>query len=138
MSTNHNHNSIFISKPMINFWLDVVLLINFMALMGVGTIVQFVFPAGTKADEWLLWGYNFNDWMSVQYATLCLLTLLILIHVMLHWQWVCGIVAKRIMKQKDMPDDGIRTIYGVGALVVIFHIVAAVVAVAMLTIDSPL
>lgn len=122
---------------MINFWLDFILLVNFMVLMGVATIVQFVFPAGTKADDWLLWGYSFNDWMAVQYGTLCVFTLLILVHVMLHWQWVCGIVTRRIMKQKEMPDDGIRTIYGVGALVVIFHVVAAGVAAAMLTIESP-
>ena len=127
MSTQ-NHNTILISKPMINFWLDFILLFNFMVLMAVGTIVQFVFPAGTKADDWLLWGYNFNDWMAVQYGTLCVFTFLILVHVMLHWQWVCGIIAKRIFKLKEIPDDGIRTIYGVGSLVIIFHVVAAAVA----------
>ena len=135
--SDSQHHTILISKPMINFWLDFILLINFMALMGVATIVQFVFPAGTKADDWFLWGLSFNDWMVIQYGTLCLLTFLILVHVMLHWQWVCGIVSKRMLKRKAIPDDGIRTIYGVGTLVVIFHVVAAFVAAAMLTIDSP-
>jgi hypothetical protein len=136
MSENHHHN-VFISKPMINFWLDFSLLLNFMVLMAVATIVQFVFPAGTKADDWILWGYNFNDWMAFQYGTLCLFTLLVLVHVMLHWQWVCGIVSKRMMKRKEIPDDGIRTIYGVGTLVVLFHIVAASVALAMWMIQAP-
>lgn len=122
------------SKTILNFWLDVCLLLTFVAFGIVSTILQFVFPPGPAASGWMLWGWDYIAWRDLQFILLCIFTAEILLHVMLHWSWVCGIVTTRLLRQKAPTDDGIRTIYGVATLIVLLHVVGVTVAIAYLTI----
>ncbi len=127
-----------LSRTMINFWLDALLAVSFVALSIVAVIVQFVFPPGVGAKGWMLWGMNYGQWCSIQFGLLAFLGIGVILHVMLHWTWVCSVVARRIFKTKEMPDDGIRTVYGVGFLIVLLLTGAICVGVAMMTIRMPL
>ncbi len=126
-----------LSRTVINFWLDASLLIVLIILGITAVIVQFVFPPGVAARGWMLWGMSYGKWTSLQFAELCILCVGVLIHVMLHWTWVCGVVTRRILRIKQMPDDGIRTVYGVGFLILLLVVSAVVVAAAILTIREP-
>jgi len=64
-----------------------------------------------------LWGMNYGQWCSVQFAMLSVLGIGILLHAMLHRTWVCSVLTKRVMGKKNIPDDGIRTLYRVGLLI---------------------
>ena len=44
------------SRAEVNFWLDALLLVLFVALGATAVIVQFIFPPGVAAKGWLLWG----------------------------------------------------------------------------------
>ncbi len=129
------------SKTLLNFWLDTFLLLNFVTLLYVATVVRFVFPAGTVADDWTLWGFSFDAWSDLQFVLLGILAMGITVHVMLHWPWVCGVLASRLLPRRDGKKsaipDGIRTIYGVGLLIVILNVVGLAIAAAALTIQSP-
>ncbi len=131
---NQDHH---ISRATLNFWLDTGLLVLFVSLAIVATIVQFVFPPGTGAKGWALWGMDFNQWSSLQYGLICAFGFASTIHVMLHWSWVCTIVARKLMKQSETPDDGIQTILGVGLLIGLLLMSAAIVGMAMMTIQMP-
>ncbi len=85
------------SKTLLNFWLDTFLLLNFVTLLYVATVVRFVFPAGTVADDWTLWGFSFDAWSDLQFVLLGILAMGITVHVMLHWPWVCGVLASRLL-----------------------------------------
>jgi hypothetical protein len=126
-----------LSPAVINFWLDAVLMLAFVALSITAVIVQFVFPPGVTAKGWLLWGMDFGQWSSIQFATLAVLGFGVVVHVMLHWQWVCGVVVRKLLHRKELPDDGIRTIYGVGLLIGLLLTGATIVGIAMLTIQMP-
>ena len=126
-----------LSKTLINFWLDVALMAAFTALSLVSVIVQFVFPPGTAAKDWVLWNMNYGQWCSLQFGLHCFLGLGIVVHVMLHWTWVCGVISRKLLGQRELPDDGIRTVYGVGLLIVLLLTGAAVVGLAMMTIQMP-
>ncbi|MCG8584952.1 MAG: hypothetical protein MI757_09600 [Pirellulales bacterium] len=126
-----------ISKTIFNFWLDFLLLILYSVLLWATLIVRFVFPSGVDSAGWLLWGRDYEWWMSFQFVTVCILTLAILLHVMMHWSWVCGVISKRLAKSKSQPDDGIRTLWGVGLLIVILHLIGAGMAAAVLMVESP-
>ena len=121
---------------LLNFWLDASLMLVFVSLAIVSVIVQFVFPPGIAARGWRLWTLSYGQWCSLQFALLAVLGLGVLVHVMLHWKWVCGVIARRLLG-KPVADDGIRTLYGVGLLIVLLNVAAAVVGVALLTIQSP-
>jgi hypothetical protein len=76
--------------------------------------------------------------MNIQFATLSLLALGVLIHVMLHWSWVCGVITSRLSRgKKGKLDDGVQTIWGVGLLIVILNILGVAIAVAAVAIQEP-
>ena len=96
------------SKTLVNFWLDTALMVAFVILAIVAVIVQFVFPPGTVADGWTIWGMTYGQWCSLQFGLIATLAIGILVNVMLHWPWVCGVISKRILKRDALADDGIR------------------------------
>lgn len=97
------------SRTTINFVLDSVLLVVFTVLMGITAIVRFVFPTAAAAAGWSLWGGTLDDWLAWQFGVVATLTMLVVLHLMLHWTWVCGVVANRL-SQSGRPtirfDDG--------------------------------
>lgn len=125
------------SRAMINFVLDTTLLVAFLLLTWCSVVVRFVFPPGPDAKGWTLWGASYDQWAGIQFGLVATLALGFLIHVMLHWNWVCGMVSSRIAGGKGKVDDGLQTVYGVGLLIVVFNIVGAGIAAAALTIQGP-
>lgn len=128
------------SRTTFNFLLDTFLLFNFLVLIFTGIVVRFIFPLGESAAGWLLWGLNLGDWLEIQFATLGVFSAAVLLHIMLHWNWVCGVVMSKMShdKKSSKGREGIRTIYGVGLLIVILNVVGFAIALAMLMIRGPL
>jgi hypothetical protein len=123
------------SRAWINFWLDSLLLILFSALLVVSVIVRFIFPPAIYTQHWELWSLSFNDWCNVQFGFIAALATGILLHVMLHWSWVCGLLAARLKNDKKAKiDDGLQTIYGVAFLIVLLTLLGGILAAAKLTI----
>ena len=131
-----------VSKTDINFWLDTFLLLAFTFLCWISIILRFVFPPATKADGWKLWGLDYLAWSDLQFAVLCVLAASILLHVMLHWTWVCGVVNGWVRKRQTAPgpkqDTGTRTLWGVALLIALCNIVGVGIAAAVLMIREPL
>ena len=129
------------SKALINFWLDFLMMIVFSGLVWAATIVRYVFPPPTSATEWTLWGGSLDTWMGVEFGLLALFTFLVVVHLCLHWNWVCGIFASHYLPkkngQKATIDYGMRTIYGVGLMIVMLNILGLAIAAAVLTIQGP-
>jgi hypothetical protein len=126
-----------LSRAQVNFLLDTLLLFVFCAIMATAVIVRFVFPPGPDASGWHLWGYGYHDWCTFQFGLIATLALGILVHLMLHWSWVCGIVITQFARNKRAKiDDGTQTILGVGLLIVLLNAIGLVIAVAALTIQS--
>jgi hypothetical protein len=67
---------------------------------------------------------------------LCVFAAAVLLHVMMHWTWVMGVVTRRIAKSKKV-DHSLDTIYGVVLLIALLHILGIAFAVAMFTIEGP-
>ena len=126
------------SRTIVNFLLDTFLLAAFAVLIWTAVVVRFVFPPANHARGWSLWGLSLDAWLSVQFAMVATLTLGILLHVMLHWSWVCGVIAARIAGDKKAKiDNGTQTLYGVGLLIVILNVLGVAVAAAALAIRGP-
>ena len=129
------------SRTAVNFLLDSFLLVVFLLLLWVAVVVQFVFPAAAQAAGWTLWGWTYGQWQSFQFAVHGAMALAVLLHVMLHWSWVCGVVASRVSqirgRKRTKVDEGAQTLYGVGTLIVILNIMGLAIAAAVLTIQGP-
>jgi len=128
------------SRTALNFALDALLLTITVALLFVSAVLRFVFPLPTEASGWKLWGHGYDGWANVQFGLLCLIAFAILLHVMLHWSWVCSVALTRLAGKSAKEaklDDGTRTIYGVGLLIVLLTTIGVCVAVASLMIENP-
>lgn len=129
------------SRTIVNFWLDSLLLVLFLVLLWSSAILRFVFPPGPHAAGWTLWKWDYARWSDFQFGCICLLALAVLIHVMLHWTWVCGVFTQKFARGRDGKaknlDDGQRTLFGVGLLIVILNVMGLGLAAAALMIQRP-
>lgn len=128
------------SRTTVNFWLDCLLLVLFLLLSWVSLVIRFVFPTGPSAAGWSLWGRGFEWWSTLQFVSLCALAAAVLLHVMLHWNWVCGVIAnwrKKRSGNASRPDSGTQTIWGVGLMIVILNVLGLGLAAAVLTVQAP-
>ncbi len=129
-----------ISRTVFNFLLDTTLLVITSALLFTGAVLRFVFPAPTAAAGWTLWGQGYDAWANFQFMLLAAIALAILLHVMMHWSWVCGVVITRLLRRSAREanvDDGSRTLWGVGMLIVLVNLIGALVGLAYLMIQGP-
>ncbi len=113
------------------------MLVVFSTLVWVSATLEIVFPPPTAAQGWTLWGITYDQWRDVQFISLCLLALGLLIHVMMHWSWVCSVIAAQILRTRQRPDEGMQTIYGVATLIVVFHVIAAGIIAALVCVVRP-
>ena len=130
------------NKTNINFWVDVFLLVVFLVLCWSSVVTRFVFPVATKTEGWTLWGFDYLGWTDIQFATLCLMLATVILHVMLHWTWVCGVIENWNRKRRGdnatgKADTGNRTLWGVGIMIVLLNILGLGIAIAALSIDGP-
>jgi hypothetical protein len=134
-----------LSRTDVNFCIDLLLLVLFLALAWSSVVLRFVFPPGAVAAGWTLWHLGYDDWAGIQFGTLSVFALTVLLHVMLHWSWVCGVVSKYMAKAlerkkksaRQQLDEGNQTLYGVGLLIVIVNLLGLAIAAAALCIRSP-
>lgn len=124
------------SRSKLNLILDIVLAAAFVLLCTVAAIIQIVFPPPTVAAGWNVFGGTIDQWIAFQFGCLCVLAGGIILHVMLHWSWVCGVLMRGRPESALRTDDGVRTIVGVGFLIAILHVIGFAVLVAMLTAHS--
>lgn len=130
-----------ISRTAVNFLLDFSLLLAFLGLIWNTAVLRFVFPPGSTSGGWRLWGWGYDDWAEMQFVLVCVLLLGVLLHVMLHWTWICGVIAARWPWRKGTkaprPDDGAQTLYGVGMIIAIVNGLGLLLAAAALSIRGP-
>ena len=130
------------SRTDTNFWLDTAMLGVFLALIFVSVVVRFVFPTAASTTGWTLWGASLDQWMDYQFGLLGLFCFAVLVHLMLHWNWVCGVVTSRMFRARDGKkrnwDEGTKTIFGVGLMIVLLNVLGVLIAAAALSIQKPL
>ncbi|MCG8405919.1 MAG: DUF4405 domain-containing protein [Phycisphaerales bacterium] len=122
-----------LSKSAINFIVDVVLLFSFMAVLWTTSVVQFVFPAGTQAVGYTLWGHSYDTWSSIQSGTIAVFAMLVLLHLILHWQWICAFITSRLSKltgRRFLMGESSKTLYGVGTLIIVLTILGVLIVLA--------
>ncbi len=129
------------SRTVINFWVDCTLLTLFVVLIWVSTVIRFVFPHGPSSADWYIWSWDLYQWINLQFMILSMFMSTVVLHVMLHWTWVCGVISARFLRRKDgsrpVMDDGTRTLYGVGLLILLLHVLALAVGAAALMMEGP-
>ncbi|MBN1489042.1 MAG: DUF4405 domain-containing protein [Phycisphaerae bacterium] len=112
----------------LNFVVDVVTLLVIFAMVATGLVIRFVLPPGMGGRHGgrglVLWGLGRHDWGDVHFLASVVLAVLLVVHVALHWSWVCA-TTHRLLGGKPGGEAAAarHNAYGIGfllALVVLF------------------
>lgn len=128
------------SRPAWNFLVDCLSFVAFVALLTSAALVQFAFPAASRAAGYLLWGRGIDFYSRTAGVCLAVFALTILVHLIQHWTWVCNFIAARVARWTSRPlavNSAINTVYGVALLIAVFAMVGSVLVAAELSIVAP-
>lgn len=111
-------------RSTLNFIVDVLTLAAIFVMIATGLVIRFVLPPGTGGRHGegglLLWSLGRHDWGDVHFWASVTLGVLLVVHVALHWSWVCTMV-QRLLGGTDANGLGAgkRNAYGVGFLLIV-------------------
>jgi len=129
-----------LSRSGVNFWVDFSILVMLCTLLWVTSVVHFVFPVASEASGWRLWGWDFEAWLFCQLLAVCAFSLGVLLHLILHWSWVCGFLTTRFSSwagKRISWNEAIKTAYGVSTLILVFFLLGGLLLIAELQIRAP-
>lgn len=128
------------SKAALNFLLDASILVLLVVALAAQFVQQFVFPGPWEANGWRLWGLDYAGWTRLSFWCLASFAVGVLVHVMLHWGWVCGFAATRLSRWRGKPlviKPAEQTILGVCVLIAILTAVGVLLVGASFSIQAP-
>jgi hypothetical protein len=115
----------------LNFVVDSLTFLVMLALVTSGLLVRFVLPPGS-GERRSLWTYTRHDWGDVHFWLAVALGALVLIHVALHWGWVCSVVQSWLPRARGAAprSSGGRNLAGAALLVAVAGLVGGLLWIA--------
>jgi len=77
----------------LNLLIDLVSAIVMFGMIATGLIIRFALPPGSGRSR-LLWTWGRHDWGDVHFWLAAAAGVLLLVHVALHWQWICNMTLR--------------------------------------------
>jgi hypothetical protein len=71
-------------KNIINFWVDIIIFVDFMAVIFTGVLIH-RFPYELKGGT--IFGFPRYEWGDLHWVLTLFLILLTILHLFLHWNW---------------------------------------------------
>jgi hypothetical protein len=96
-----------------NLWIDLASLIVMVGLAATGGVIHFILPAGS-GNFYELFGWSRHDIGRVHFYLAVAAIVLLVLHVLLHWAWICCVFAKAL--GREPPSRRTRTAWGGGIL----------------------
>ena len=78
-------------RSITNFLVDAVSALVMFGMIVTGLVMRYTLPPGSGRSR-LLWGLGRHDWGDIHFWLAVAVAALVVVHVALHWQWVCGMV----------------------------------------------
>ncbi len=105
----------------LHFIIALVSLVVMWGLLTTGLLIKYIMPPGS--GHWLaLNGMNRHDWGDVHFWLAVTACVLVFVHTLLHWPWVCGTV-RRFFATEDSNGHtrsrGWRMVWGVGLVAIL-------------------
>jgi hypothetical protein len=109
-------------QQVLNFVIDLVTLVVMLGVSATGLLLRWILVPGSRGGRGLEFlGLGRRDWGDIHFWLSVALLVLVLVHVALHWTWVCALVARwtrRSSSQRPVVTPAKQWLYGVGFLVV--------------------
>jgi hypothetical protein len=124
---------------MLNFLIDCLMALVFLSVLATAAVLWTVFPKATAAGEWRIWGWSYDAWAMLHFVLLSTFAVIVLIHLVLHWTWVCGFISARLVKRFGVNmriGESAKTLYGVATLIGAITLIGAVILAAQLAAEQ--
>ena len=105
-------------KSTLNFWINVIILINFIMLVFTGVVLHH-FPAEAKGRT--IFFATRYQWGSLHWMLSLFLVFFIIVHFVLHWNWV------KVSFKKYFNIEPKKLVYVLLAAVLLFGILAPMI-----------
>jgi hypothetical protein len=116
-------------RQILNFVIDTAALLVMLAMVATGFLLKWILPPGSRGGQGLqLWGMTRHDWGDLHFWLAVALLLLMFVHVLLHWSWVCALVARLVRGTSSggaVVAHSRQWLYGISFLIVCCLLVAA-------------
>lgn len=96
-------------RESLNYVVDALALAAMLALAATGATLKWVLPPGSRGGHGLsLWGLTRHEWGDIHFWIAVALAVLILLHVALHWTWVCAVTPRLLRPRRAGPIPNAR------------------------------
>lgn len=86
-------------RTLLNLIIDLASGFLFCALIATGYLLRFPLPPGTN-KVLSLWGLSRHQWGEVHFWISTVLVSVLVVHVILHWQWLVTVIRQRLHRAK--------------------------------------
>jgi hypothetical protein len=115
-------------RDTLNFLIELVILVAMLGMLATGLTIRFLLPPGSRGGRGLsLWGLDRHEWGDLHFWIAVSLVVLLVIHMALHWTWVCALTQCWLRRGPEKPGRlslGARSLYGIVFLLVLATLVA--------------
>lgn len=109
------------NRVWLNFIVDLVTALVGLAVVLTGLLIAYILPAGSRGAE--VWQWTRHDWGDLHFYLAMSMLGLILVHLFLHWSWVCTMICRCTIRRSGQPP---RWLQHVSAIVVLVLLVSLV------------
>ncbi|MCK6483073.1 MAG: DUF4405 domain-containing protein [Phycisphaerae bacterium] len=81
------------TRATLNFVIDLVTYFVMLAMIATGLLVRYILPRGS-GERLSAWNMTRHEWGDVHFWLAVSLGVLLLLHLALHWHWVCNLVLR--------------------------------------------
>jgi hypothetical protein len=128
------------NRTQLNFVVDGLLFLTLLVVLVATAITDAVFPPASQSVGWRLLGLTLDGWMRIRLILLVTFTVLTMVHLMLHWKWICVTAAQQVSLLTGVRmrlNESYETLVGVGLLVGILHVLGIVFLAASFALTPP-
>ncbi len=107
-------------------------------MTGTGLVVRWLLPRHS-GGQLAIWGGDRHAWGDVHFYLAWLLAGLVIVHLILHWRWVCAVAGEFLRRRPTDTPEGRRrgdAWYGAAALAGTLAVLGAFLGAAWLSVSS--
>lgn len=96
-----------LNRTKLNYIVDLILTALFFFAAGTGLIMYFLIPSGVPRGKYLVYmGLTKATWVWIHSRAGVLMTIIVAIHLILHWRWVVCTTRNFFKRGKEKPEAG--------------------------------
>ena len=96
------------NRTIANIIIDIIAAFLFLGMISTGYLLRFPLPPGSN-NTLSLWGYTRHQWGDVHFWISLGLLLVLLVHLVLHWNWIVTVIGKRCHLVKTAHPSLVRS-----------------------------